>query len=126
MPYNRAMSKRAKVAVEIDEETLAGLDRIAADWGVTREHVLAAAVLRFVAEELSRLPREPDDPLGKLPPYVETDPLAIALNEAEDEAREAFDAYMKPAEDDIEAGRVIDHEEFVREMRERYRSRSAA
>lgn len=33
MPYNRAMSKRAKVAAEIDEETLAGLDRIAADRG---------------------------------------------------------------------------------------------
>jgi predicted transcriptional regulator len=122
MPYNRAMSKRAKVAAELDEETLAGLDRIAADWDVSREHVLATAVLRFVDEELTRLPLDPDDPLAKLPPYVETDPLAIALSEAEDKAREAFDAYMKAGEDAADAGDTISQEE----MREWFAQRIAA
>jgi len=59
-------------------------------------------------------------------PFVETDPLAPALNERESEAIAALHAYLKPGEDDIEVGRVIDHEAFMREMKARYRSRDAA
>jgi predicted transcriptional regulator len=57
---------------------------------------------------------------------VETDPLAVALNERDREAIAALHAYLKPGDDDIEAGRVIDHEAFMREMKERYRSPDAA
>ncbi len=50
----------------------------------------------------------------------------VALNESEGEAIAALHAYLKPGEDDIEVGRVIDHEAFMREMKDRYRSRDAA
>jgi len=116
------MSKQPLTSEALDDETVADLDKLAAERGCTREHLVATAVLRFVSEETRHWPTEADD----LPAYVETDPLAIALNEAEDKVREAFEAFVQPAEDDITAGRLVEHADFMREMRERYRSRDAA
>ena len=122
MPYNQAMSNSEQVSAALDAASLADLDKLAAEWGCTREKIATTAVLRFLSEETRHWPTEFDN----LPPFVETDPLAVALNEAQDRAAEAFAAFMKPAEDDIAAGRFVEHEDFMREMRARYRSRDAA
>lgn len=116
------MGKQQLTSEAIDEASVANLDKLASEWECTREHLVATAVLRFLNDETRHWPSEFDD----LPPYVETNLLAIALNEAEAKAAEALDAFLKVGEDDIEAGRVIDHEDFMCEMRARYRVRDAA
>lgn len=116
------MSNSQRVIAHLDAEAATDLDRLAQEWGCTREHIATAALLRFLNEETRHWPTEFDD----LPPFVETDPLAIALAESEDRATAALKAYLKPAEDDIKAGRLIDHEDVMRELRERYRARDAA
>jgi len=115
------MSKPEQITAELDSQAAADLDRLAAEWGCTREQIAATALLRFLNEETRHWPSEFD-----VPDYVETDPLTVALEGAERAALEAFEAYIKPAEDDIAAGRLIDHDEFMREMRARYGSRDAA
>jgi hypothetical protein len=125
MPYHHGMSKRHKITAELDPQMLVDLERLCVHLGASREQLVTNAILRFVQEELRHLPGDSTD-CADLPPYVETDPLAAALNDAEGNAAEALRAYLKPAEDDIQAGRLIDHEDFMREMRERYRSRDAA
>ncbi len=119
------MSKQQLTSAPLDDADVAGLDRLCEHLGVSREHLVATAILRFVREEMRELP-DSDSEGVHFPPYVETDPLTLALNEAEENAAEALRAYLKPGEDDIAAGRLIDHEDFMREMRERYRSRNAA
>lgn len=98
------------------------LDRLAAHFGCTRDHLVATAVMRFVDEESRIFPGEFDH----LPPYEDPEPLAKNLAEAERRVAEAWSAYLKPAEDDIEAGRMVDHKDSMRELRERYSSRDAA
>lgn len=109
------MSKQQLVSEPIGEAEVADLDKIAAHWDCTREHVVATAVLRLISEELNYVP-EVRAEWADLPPYVETDPLAIALHDAEQKAVEALRAYLKPAEDDIAAGRVLSHEEMMAEL----------
>jgi predicted transcriptional regulator len=116
------MSKAAVITASVDEATLATLGQLAEGFGCTVEQLVTTAVLRFVDEERAALP---DDP-GELPPYVESDPLARALGEANGRASDALRAYVQPALDDLEAGRSIPHEEVMRRMRERHRSRNAA
>ncbi|MBV9883564.1 MAG: hypothetical protein JO276_11190 [Sphingomonadaceae bacterium] len=116
------MSKAAVITASVDEATLADLRQLAEEFGCTVEHLVATAVLRFVDEERARLPGES----GELPPYVDPDPLARALSEANGRAGDALRAYLQPALDDLEAGRTISHEEVMRRMRERHRSRNAA
>jgi predicted transcriptional regulator len=116
------MSKTAVITAGVDEATLADLQQLAERSGCTVEHLVTTAILRFVEEEWAVLPAE----LDGLPPYVDPDPLARALNEANGHAVEALRAYLQPALDDIEAGRTIPHEEVMRRMRERFRSRDAA
>ena len=116
------MSKADVIAPSIDEATLGDLQRLAQRSGCTVEHLVATAVLRFVHEECGALPEDS----GELPPYVDPDPLARALSEANGRATEALRAYLQPALDDLDAGRSIPHEEVMRRMRERHRSRNAA
>jgi predicted transcriptional regulator len=115
------MSKTA-VTAGVDEETVAALAQLADRFGCTVEHLVITAVLRFVEEERQI---EPDE-LGDLPPYVDPDPLARALNEANGRAIKALRAYLQPALDDLEGGRTVPHEDVMRRMRERRRSRDAA
>lgn len=110
------------VTARIDAQTRAALERLAERFGCAVDHLVATAVFRFVNEE----DREVAQEFADLPPFVSPDPLARALDEAETRHREAFDAFIQPGLDDIAAGRVIDHDDFMREMRERYRSRDAA
>lgn len=117
------MSKSRKITATLDSEWLADLDRLAALWECSREDVVTTAVLRFVNEEVGRLPPDPDDPLANLPPYVETDPLAIALNEAEQKAAEALDAYVKVGEDAADRGETISHEVMMRWFEDRVANR---
>jgi predicted transcriptional regulator len=116
------MSKASVITATVDEATLADLQQLAEGSGCTVEHLVTTAVLRFVDEERTAVP----DQLGELPPYVDSDPLARALGEAEGRAIDALKAYLQPALDDLEAGRSIPHEEVMRRMRERHRSRNAA
>lgn len=111
------MSKSQKVTAPLDSDSLADLDRLAAHMECTREQLVAAAVDRFIAEESRFLPPHPDDPLANLPPYVETDPLAIALNEAERKAAEAMAAFLKAGEDAIARGDVISHDDLMAELK---------
>lgn len=119
------MGKQQLISEPLNDEIVAEFDRICEHLRGSREHLVATAILRFMQDEMRHLPGYGSE-RAHLPPYVETDPSAVALNEADGKAAEALRAYLKPAEDDIEAGRLIDHEDFMREMRERYRSRDAA
>jgi predicted transcriptional regulator len=115
------MSKTV-IAASAGEETLTGLKQLAERFDCTVEHLVETAVLRFVNEEREAAP----DDLAGLPPYVDPDPLARNLADAERRTAEAWKAYVQPALDDLEAGKTVDHDEFMRQMRERYRSRNAA
>jgi predicted transcriptional regulator len=124
MPYNSRMGKSHDLIARIDADTSADLDRLAAEWNCTREQIATTAILRFLDEETRHWPTEFDD----LPAYVETDPLAVALNEAEQKAAEALHAYLKVGEDAAERGELISQEEMERWFAERVaaRKRSAA
>lgn len=119
------MGKQALASEPLDDATVAQLDLLCEHFGDTREHLVAAAILRFVQAEEQALPGYGAE-WAQSPPFVESDPLASALNDAEAKAVTALEDYLEPAERDIAAGRTIDHEDFMREMRERYRSRDAA
>jgi predicted transcriptional regulator len=116
------MGKTAVIAAGVDEETLSGLRQLAERFDCSVEHLVATAVLRFVSEESGASSGDFDG----LPPYVDPDPLARNLEDAERRTVEAWKAYLQPALDDLKAGRTVDHEELMRQMRERYRSRNAA
>jgi predicted transcriptional regulator len=116
------MSKTAVIAAGVDEETLTDLRQLAERFGCTVEHLVTTAVVRFVNEERATTSGDFDG----LPPYVDPDPLARNLADAERRTVEAWRAYLQPALDDLEAGRTVDHEELMQQMRERYRSRNAA
>jgi predicted transcriptional regulator len=116
------MGKTAVIAASVDEETLTGLGQLAERFDCTVEHLVATALLRFVNEESGASPGDFDG----LPPYADPDPLARNLEDAERRTVEAWKAYLQPALDDLEAGRIVDHDELVRQMRERRRSRNAA
>jgi predicted transcriptional regulator len=116
------MSKAAIITASVDEATLANLQQLAEGFGCTVEHLVTTAVLRFVDEERAGSAEE----AGELPPYVDSDPLARALTEANGRATDALRAYLQPALDDLDAGRSIPHEDVMRRMRERHRSRNAA
>jgi hypothetical protein len=115
------MSKSAAITASVDAETLADLRLLAKRFGCSVEHLVSTAILRFVSEEA---PLSPD--CQDLPPYVDPDPLARDLQDAELRTAEALRAYIQPGLDDADAGRTIGHEEFMRRMRERFRSRNAA
>jgi hypothetical protein len=116
------MSKQPLTSEALDDETVATSTSSPPN-GAARASIWSPPqCCASSGEETRHWPTASDD----LPAYVETDPLAIALNEAEDKAREAFEAFVRPAEDDITAGRLVEHADFMREMRERYRSRDAA
>ena len=66
------------------------------------------------------------DDFDGLPLYVDPDSLARNLANAERCTVEAWSAYLQPALEDLETGRTVEHEEFMRQMRERYRSSNAA
>jgi predicted transcriptional regulator len=116
------MGKPAVITASLDEATLANLQQLAERFGCTVEHLVTTAVLRFVDDEGAGLAED----LGELPPYVDSDPLARAFSEANGRTIDALRAYLQPALDDLQAGRTTSHEEVVRRMRERHRSRNAA
>lgn len=119
MPYAVRMSKPTAVAVDLDEKTLAELDRLCAHLGRTREHLVMTAILRFVGEEIGAIT---EDEFADLPPYRSPD-----LDwEAIDKANASFHAFLQAGIDDLDAGRVVSHEELMRELRERYSGRQAA
>lgn len=124
-----AAADRHSLTVTVDSETLADLDRLAAEFGDTRERLLAAAVMRFVHEEWQSLPADLDDPLANMPPYPDPTPEGRALDLAGDEAARAFAAYIKIAEDQADRGEVFSQEEmedwFLRHTAARGRSAAA-
>ncbi len=107
------MGKQQLTSELLDEADVADFDRLAAEWECTREQLVASAVLRFLSEETRHWPTKFDD----LPPFVETDPLTIALNEAQDEAQAAMRAFLKVGEDTIARGGTISHEDLMAELR---------
>lgn len=115
------MTKTSAITAKVDAETLSELRLLAKRFGCSIEHLVSTAVLRFVDQEAAPSVEGED-----LPPYVDPDPLARDLQHAELRAAEALRAYLQPALDDAEAGRTIDHDEVMRRMRERFRSRNAA
>ncbi len=121
------MSKQQLTSASLDDADVADLDRLCAHLGASRKHLVATAILRFVHEEMRRLPDYGSE-WAHLPPYIETDPLAIALNEAEDDAADALRAFLQVGEDDIERGDVITQEEMEHWFAERVsrRARPAA
>lgn len=123
MPYTGAMSKAHSIAAQVDAETLADLTRLAEHMKCTLDHLVATAVCRFVNDEIGAI--TPDEFAG-LPPYVETDPTALALDEADDVAAAALDAFLEVGEDDIAAGCVHSQEEVEAMFNVRWGKRNAA
>ena len=123
MPYRDAMGKHDFTTAGLDEETAADLRKLAAHRGCTPEHLVATAVVRFVNDEIGAItPNE----FAHLPPYVETEPTACALDEAEGKVRVAMRAFLKLGEDAIERGDVYSQEEMERWFAERVATRSRA
>jgi predicted transcriptional regulator len=84
MPYVPGMGKQQRIAVSLDVDEVADLDRIAAELGCSREELIEAAIHHFVDEQDPR------------PPYAR---LGF-------DSEVELDAYLKPALDDIAAGRT--------------------
>lgn len=79
-----------------------------------------------VIEEVMSTAAASSDDFDGLPPYVDPNPIAHDLKDAKRCTVEAWRTYLRPGLGDLEAGRTLEHEEFMRQMRERYRSRNAA
>lgn len=107
------MDRPHVVTGALDDETLALLDRLAEHFGCTREHLVATAVMRFVAEESRIFPGEFDH----LPPCVSDDPRMIALDAAEAAVADAWRALAEEGEDAIERGDFVAHEDLMAELR---------
>lgn len=58
--------------------------------------------------------------IDDLTPSSATKPLVPAPNHSDLVAE--MQAFLRPAEEDIAAGRLTDHADFMRTMRERYRA----
>lgn len=108
------MGKHEAITAAVDSETLADLQRLAEHMNCSVDHLVATAVLRFVGEEIGAI--TPDE-FAHLPPYVETEPTACALNEAEGKARAAMRAFLKVGEDAIQRGDTVSHEDLMAELR---------
>lgn len=117
------MSKAQPVTGEVPADYHADLLRLAELWSLPVDHLVATAVIRFVAEESRVLYK---DEFAHLPPYVDASPTARALDEAQARAREALEAYIGEGTDAIECGDVISHEDLMAELRSRYGKKQAA
>lgn len=87
------------------------------------DQLVVTAVHRFVNDEIGAI--TPDE-FAHLPPYVETEPTARALHEAQERYDAAFDAFIKVGEDDLAAGRSYSQEEVEAMFKVRQDNRSAA
>jgi len=117
------MGKPEAVTAAIDAETLADLKRLAAHMDCSIDHLVTTAVLRFVNEEIGAI--TPDE-FAHIPPYRDQSPTGQALDEAEDRAAEALEAFLKVGEDDLTAGRVHTQEEVETMFNVRRDKRRAA
>lgn len=116
--YRHAMDREHQVTGHLDDQWLADLDRVCEHLGITRDHAVTTAVLRFVDQESRDFPSEWDDLPGYRTPEIDW--------ESVDKATASFDAFLQRGQDDLDAGRTVPHEEVVRMMRERYAARHAA
>ena len=117
------MGKHEAITATVDDETLADLGRLAEHMNCTVDHLVTTAVLRFVGEEIGAIT---PDAFAHLPCYVETEPTALALDEAEGKARAALRAYLQEGTDAIARGDVISHEDLMAELRAKFGKRRAA
>ncbi len=116
------MSNSEQVAAALDPKSLADLDKLAAEWACTREHIATTALLRFLSEETRHWPT----PFDQIPPPDDDEPTAVALSAAEDAYHEALEAFVQVGEDAIERGELYTHEEVMAFLRARYGSRKNA
>jgi predicted transcriptional regulator len=84
-----AMGKQQRIEVSLDADQLADVDRVAAELGCSRDELIETAIHRIVDEQDPR------------PRYVR---LGF-------ESEAELDAYLKPALDDVAAGRTCSQEE---------------
>lgn len=103
------------LTAKIDAETLAGLERLAARFDCTVEHLVTTAILRFIDDESRDVP----EVIANLPPYFSPDPLTRALDEAQARHAEAFRAFIQPGLDAADRGDLIPHEEVFDRIRAR-------
>lgn len=113
------MDKAYPVAAELDARTFAELKHLSRQLDVSIDHLVATAVLRFVSDEMAASEAE-ERPAASS--FAAVQPELAPL----DAAAEAMRAFVRKGLDDIEAGRVIPHDEVMRQLRARYRDRSAA
>lgn len=117
------MGKHEAISAAVDDETFADLQRLAEHMKCSVDHLVATAVYRFVSEEIGAI--TPDE-FAHLPPYIETEPTTVALNEAERKARAAMRAFLKVGEDAIERGEVYSQKEMEDWFADRVAARSRA
>jgi predicted transcriptional regulator len=122
-----APAGRQPETVSLNAGLWADLDRLAAAWGTTREHVLETAVMRFVDEECFSLEGDAEDGPA-YPSYRDPSPEGQALDRATEEAERAFDAFIKVGEDQADRGEVVSQAEMERWFADRVAAggRSAA
>ena len=117
------MGKHEAITATVDDEAFADLQRLAERMNCSVDHLATTAMLRFVSEEIGAItPNE----FAHLPPYVETEPTAVALNEAESKAHVVMRAFLKVGEDAIERGEVHSQDEMERWLASRVAARSQA
>lgn len=119
MPYNGGMDKARIIETQIDARTFADLERLARRLDASIDHLITTAIMRFVDEEVGVFEEER---LPGPPSFATLQPELAPL----DDAAEAMHAFLRKGLDDLEAGRVIPHEDVMRELRARHRARSAA
>ncbi len=88
------MTTLPNLELAVPADLLAEIDKLAASFGSSREHVILTALHRFVADE---------DEYGQL------------------QLNEGLDELLKDSIDDLENGRWVSHEEVVRQFNERTR-----
>ena len=114
MAYPDRMDRKHEVAGHLDDEWLSDLDRVCRHLGISREEAVTSAILRFVNDESHVFPNDFDH----LPRYVSPDPLAQAVDQAEENLAVAYENFLRPARDQADAGETISHEDLMAELKQ--------
>lgn len=115
MPYVPGMGKRETIRVPLDVDLIKEIDKLAAEFGCSRDKLVGAAIQRFVSEE------SPLDDFWASLPNPPPEPGLEVL----DEAAEALNAFIQEGIDSAEREELIDHEDVIAELKRRRRKHAA-
>lgn len=103
------MTERLAINCAIDPSVHAELSEIAARWNVELDHVVATALMRFVADEAPVDETFADFPLPPPQPGLEV----------LDDAAAALRRFIQDGIDSIERGEFVEHDDLMAELKQR-------